>query len=324
MHNILLLILTSFLGTSLSCLGAEEVPWLRFEGPVSHLKIAPNGLYLALLEGVGLTKKHLKIVELLTKEVFLVAESVTENSFQWTPDGNRLLFQEIEGVLPEKANISLFDAKNKTKTIIKKMDYFADYLNISPLDHKLRAISPNGLIRFKLDYKDSKLAKWQRYLSADAGSFVISHNAIYWVPIGGLAFKKLVSTEMISSFAISPDGSILAWATAKNMIFRVKQGEKPEFIDHGQDPYWHPQDKELIYAGARLIGKKVSSFDLKIMQRNHIKSWITTSQLTSERWPNFLPKTKAIIYTKENTTDIYYQEFPLVKVAKKDFLPSHP
>ncbi len=318
---ILLVLGISSLGQALAL--DTEKTWLRFDGPISELKISPNGRHIALIEeGLGNTSK-LELIDLKTKEIFLVSESITENSFQWAPDGYRIFFQELAANLGQiQSQIWAYDASGKTRSKVADLAYIGDYLNVSTLDQKIRLISPKGIFTSQLTYPKSRFAQWQQYGDEGEGSYIASHKIIYWQKRNSTVLRKVKSdTSKVISFILSPDGTSLAWATSAHQIFVSKAGGKPMFVDMGQDPYWHPQSKELIYAGARMVGNKVSSFDLKIANLKGQKRWLTFSQFGSERWPNYLPKAKGFVFTKENTTDLYYREYSLETMAQASDLP---
>ena len=74
----------------------------------------------------------------------------------------------------------------------------------------------------------------------------------------------------------------------------------------GRDPAWHPTKSWLIYAGARLSGRKITGYDLRVTNLKTPGKWQLHTQHSDERYPNWYPGSRKIIYTKMRTTDLYW------------------
>ena len=61
---------------------------------------------------------------------------------------------------------------------------------------------------------------------------------------------------------------------------------RTQVSDYGKDPKG-TNSQNPIYAGAHLIGKKVTGFDLKIADENQNFKWVTRTPVSHERWLNF-------------------------------------
>ena len=78
----------------------------------------------------------------------------------------------------------------------------------------------------------------------------------------------------------------------------------------GYDPVWHPSKEVIIFfSGARKVGNKTISHDIKMMNMYKQHKWLTNTQATDERWPRWLQGDSTLIYTVNKTTDLFTLNF---------------
>ena len=88
-------------------------------------------------------------------------------------------------------------------------------------------------------------------------------------------------------------------------------GGKPSVIGMGFDPKFHPEKELILYAGSRKVGDKTVDTDLRLTDIKGSAKWLTYSQASGERWPQWSKDGRKIIYSIGGTTDIYRLDFRL-------------
>jgi len=183
-------------------------------------------------------------------------------------------------------------------------------LTFDPRDLRMYLMTESGLKTKRIYFPDERLARWQVSQRTDKGKWVVTQNGILWVTQGGYSIRKIEDDgKPIESFDISPDGTAIVWATAGNNIYINRGNSKAVFLDHGRDPKWHPTKLQILYAGARMVGRKAINFDLKISDINGSKRFLTATQSSDERWPQWNLENGVIVFTKERTTDLFTLNF---------------
>lgn len=290
-------------------LQAITAPYLRLtEGP-QHLRLDPKGRFLAYVKGNGL---GLQVIDLTTKAIFDVTQAQVGNSFFWSPDGYRLFYREMMKDKSGKvvSELKVYDCALARNHTFDRWNYATGTLTFDPRDLRMHAMSPKGIKTKRIFFPDERLAKWQISQRNESGKWLATQQAMLWVTQGGFAMRKLEDDNSgISSFDISPDGQSIAWATNKSKIFVSTKGKKSIFIGHGLDPQWHPDKTLILYAGARMVGNQPVNYDIRISDTKSAGRWVTSTQISNERWPQWHIKSDKIIYTLDKTTDIYALDF---------------
>ena len=111
--------------------------------------------------------------------------------------------------------------------------------------------------------------------------------------------------KKIASFDISPDGVSIVWSTAEGKVFYSESGRKPVYIGRGSDPVWHPKKAQILYSAARMVGNKVIDHDIKLVDKRGQGKFLTITQTRNERWPRFLNEGRKIVFTVQNSTDLF-------------------
>lgn len=284
-------------------------PMIRLQEGPSHLRMDPKGRFLAYVKATGL---GLQIVDLTTKNVFEVTKAQVGNSFFWSPDGYRLFYRELKK--DKDGNISseliVFDCVLNRNHTFDRWNYATGTLTFDPRDLRMQTMSSKGIKTKRIYFPDERLAKWQISQRNESGKWLATQQAILWVTQGGFTMRKLDDDNTgISSFDISPDGQSIVWATNKSKIFVSTKGKKPTAIGPGLDPSWHPDRPLILFAGARMVGNTPINYDLRISDIKGSGRWLTSSQISDERWPQWHMKADKILYTIDKSTDIFAVDF---------------
>ncbi len=291
-----------------------ENPWLRLSTDVSHLKVAPKGHFLSFTKGNGL---GLYTIDLSSLEIFEVSQLQVESSSFWSPDGQRLVYREISKNRKNEilSSINVYDCILHQNFMIEHLPLRSGFLTFDPRDLSMYLVHEKGIRVKKLNFPDKRLARWQlmyKARHANEGRWVATPNGIIWATSEGLTIRKMEDDRAgITSFDISPDGRFIAWATRKDNVFVSEAGKKPFKIGNGRDPSWHPEQRLLVYAAARMVGNKPVSYDLRVSDILGTGRFVTATEFSNERWPVWDPKGQRIIYTKAKTTDLFSMEFKL-------------
>jgi dipeptidyl aminopeptidase/acylaminoacyl peptidase len=284
-------------------------PWVRVNQTINHLRLDPKNKFAAFIDSSGL---GLKVLDLKDKAIYQVSKAQIGSSFFWSPDGYRIFYRELTKSSDNKvvSVLKAYDCFLHQSVTVEKMDYPTGILTFDPRDLRMSLMSAKGLKTKRIYFPDERLARWQVAQRTDKGKWVVTQKAVLWVTQGGYSIRKLEDDgSAIESFDISPDGSAIAWATKNGEIYTNRGGSKSKFLDHGRDPKWHPDRLQLIYSGARMVGRQAVNYDLKISDINGSKRFLTSSQFANERWPQWNEKLGQIVFTKDKTTDLYVLDF---------------
>ncbi len=284
-------------------------PFVRASDPLDHLKLDPKGRFGAFIGGKGL---GLSIVDLRSKVVSKVTEGQVGASFFWSPDGFRLFFREL-ALAKDGTTVSTIKAYDAYLSRTVKVDEVpgpTGILTFDPRDLRMQLMTTNGIRTKRIYFPDERLARWQVAQRNESGKWLATQKGLLWVTQGGYAIRKLEDDGTgLESFDISPDGNTVAWATKGGQIFVSKKGKKPSFIGYGRDPRWHPTKPRLLFAGARMVGNKAASYDLKVADLDGAARFLTATQYSDERWPQWHPDGNQILYTIAKTTDLFLLDF---------------
>jgi len=174
----------------------------------------------------------------------------------------------------------------------------------------LQLMSLDGIRTKRIYFPGERLARWQVAQRNEPGKFLATQKGIIWVTQGGYAMRRLKDdAAALDSFDISPDGNWIAWATTEGHIYASHNGKTPKLIGFGRDPRWHPEKPLLVYAGARMVGNHVINYDLRVADMKGGGRFLTSTQYSDERWPQWHPKGNQILYTIAKTTDVYLLDF---------------
>lgn len=287
----------------------ESTAWIRLPTTATQLKISPKGKFIAY---VGDKQLGLSILDMATKRISVVTKQFVGSSFFWSPDGFRIVYREM-GV-NEDAKISsiikVFDSKLNRSIVLNQFDYRTGLLTFDPRDFKFLLMHKTGLHAMHISFPDIRLARWQVAQKEDFGRWVAAQNGVLWLSNGGLSMEKMADDgSAIDSFDVSPDGKSVAWATEKGRVYTSREGAAPTLIGYGKDPDWHPKHNILLYSAFRMTGQTPTGSDLRVIDQDGRGRWVTQTQYSQERWPQWVRDGSGIIFTKDKTTDLYVMDF---------------
>ena len=310
-----LFILMAFLAISHAAMATElpsndtPTPWLRLDTGATYLK---RNRDLSLVAYVPVGANGIRIVDTKTGGIYSATKTASDGSFFWSPDSTRLFFRELtrEGT-KITTRVRAWDHALKKVIDIDTFDGSSGMLSFDPRDNRMLLMHNKGIKMRRLVFPDERLAFWQAAQRGDSGKWVAAAGGMTVITQQGLAMTKLDDDGSgVESFDISPDGSRAAWATKSGRIFTCKHGEAAKFLDFGRDPAWHPEKLILAYAGGRMIGNKAANFNLKISDTKNPGTFITLPGSRSERWPQWLKNGEGLIYTIDDTADIFSIKIP--------------
>jgi Tol biopolymer transport system component len=183
-------------------------------------------------------------------------------------------------------------------------------LTLDPRDQRLQIMGERSVISHQIILPEQRMAKWQMASRVERGKWLATPKAMLWTSLGGRSLQSMTDDgQGLESFAISPDGQSAAWATKLGKVYVSRNGETASFVGPGRDPSWHPTQNVLLYAAARMVGDKATDYDLRLIDSKGVAKWVTQTQHSAERWPQWMPKADQILYTKERTTDLFVLDF---------------
>lgn len=291
-------------------------PWLRADSGLSYLRRNSDMSYIAYVPTGG---TGVRVVETRTGDVYEATKNPTGGSYFWSPDRARLFFRELSQTNGKpRTVVKAWDTVLKKSIEVESVDGSSGYLSFDPRDQRMMLMHDKGIMTKRLVFPDERLAYWQSAQRTDKGKWVAAAGGMTYITQQGFAMEKLSDDGSgIESFDISPQGNLAVWSTKKGKIFASRVGEAAKFIDYGRDPQWHPELDLIVFAGGRMVGNKVSSYDIKIGQLDGPSSFVTATQARDERWPMWSPKGDTIIYTVAGTTDLLTMKVSKTTESKK-------
>lgn len=284
-------------------------PYIRANDPLDHMKLDPKGRFAAFLDAPS---HGLSILDLHSKAVAKVTQGQVGASFFWSPDGFRLFYRELAQAKDGSpiSTVKAYDTYLNRSVALDTVPGSTGYLTFDPRDLRMQLMTNNGIRTKRIYFPDERLARWQVAQRNETGKWLATQKGLLWVTQGGYAIRKLEDDNSgLESFDISPDGNAAAWATTGGQVYVSKKGKTPSLIGFGRDPRWHPQKPLLLYAGARMVGNRAASYDLKVADLDGAARFLTATQYSDERWPQWHPDGNQILYTIGKTTDLFVLDF---------------
>jgi hypothetical protein len=305
--NLLAMLLVCFAsGPLFAVVTAVGKPWMRVPGYFNHMRLDPKGRFVAYQDDDGL---GLSVLDLKTSQVYLVSEGQVGPSFAWSPDGFRLFYRE-QSLMPDggvKSVINAFDCSLFKNVVIDEMSTASGYLTLDPRDLRLQILGPKGVRTQKIYFPSERLAKWQVAQRIEHGKWLATQRSMLWLTHGGITMRKLEDDGSgVESFDLAPHGDRVVWATRNGRIYLSRNGEDPKFVAYGRDPRWHPNRPLFIFSGARTVGNKIVSYDLRIADHEGAAGqYLTATQFSSERWPQWRADSDRVVYAVEQSDELY-------------------
>lgn len=292
-------------------------PFLRGTAALNHMSLDPKGRFLAYIGDDGL---GLSVIDIKTRNIFKVTDAQVGGSFFWSPDGFRLFYREQSKTPPTSDGkaatnevtsvVKAYDCALGRSVVLDEIPMPTGLLTFDPRDLRMHLMSPKGIRTKRIYFPDERLARWQVAQRNEAGKWLATQAGILWVTQGGYAMRRLEDDDTgLDSFDIAPDGDAIAWATKGGKIYMMRSGKPVTMVGYGRDPKWHPEKPRLVYAGARMVGNRAASYDLRVVDGNGTSKWLTSTQHSDERWPHWHPDGNQVIYTMSRTTDVFLVDF---------------
>ncbi|MCX6119578.1 MAG: hypothetical protein NT027_18735 [Proteobacteria bacterium] len=278
--------------------------WLEGKSDFSHMRKNRDMTYIAYVpaENVGLN-----VIKVETGDIYQVTDVFTGGSYFWSPDGARLFYRELksrDGVVT--TSVKAWDAVVKKSVAIQDLAGSSGHLTFDPFENRLMMMHGKGILNRRLVFPDEKLANWQMANRLNRGRFLASNGGMTFLTQNGFVMSKLIDDDSgVESFDLSFKGDSMVWATKYGRIYLSKLGEAPKFIDYGRDPQWHPSKAYFVYAGARMVGNKAASYDLKVSSAFGTPAFLTNTQKADERWPFWSPDGQEIIFTETGSKKLF-------------------
>ncbi len=283
-------------------------PLYRLPSTISNIKPHPKGKYIAYLDK---RNKQLRILDLKSKKILNIAKTQVGGSFFWSPYGFRLFYRYArQNKTGLKTHLAAYDIKLQKSVDIASVDGTTGLLSFDPRDLRLHLYYSKGILTRKIYFPGQRLASWQVAQNKSNSKFVVTQKAVLFLTDSGYTIKRLKDDKSgIQSFDISPDGRSIIWATKAENIYVSQNGEKAQLMTQGFDPQWHPSKEAFLFSGARKLGRKTIQHDIKLMNMFKQSKWLTNTHATDERWPRWLHGESNLIYTVNNTTDLFTLNF---------------
>ena len=208
---------------------ARSERWLRLDSSLHHIKIDPQGKFIAFLKN----RESLSILNLKSKKIYAATrESGIDPSFFWSPYGKRLFFRQNRQKLKGQNYVSIqaYDCHIRKTVHIGNHNNTSGYLTYNPRNQTFHMLDRQGKLETrKLVFGKNRLADWTRFGNNNQGFWIATPNGILWATHGGLEVVKVTNDyRHIEAFAISPDGSSIAWNDETGVIYTSEQGENPD------------------------------------------------------------------------------------------------
>ena len=317
-----LLVISLVVLPQLAAVMPQTKVWLRLQEAITHLRSDPHGRYLAYqAEG----KNTLKVLNLQTKFIFTVSNAYVGGAFFWAPGGHRLFYRELlsevargqkareEAIVSKTAkkpkitsHIKVFDVAQGKPHLLTSLPSSSGMPTFDPRDLTFQIMHDKGITVNKIYYPANRLAKWQVGRRTQGGKWLATQRGMLLVESDGRSYRKLADDNTgLASYAISPRGRAVLWSTQGGRIYLQREGEEVSFIARGRDPSWHPQGRHFVYAKAIFVGSKLVDYDLRLRDDRGQERALTRTRAARERWPVWRKGGQQIIFTREQTMDIF-------------------
>ena len=287
---------------------AKVTALLRADNALNRMRVDPKGRFIAYIGDTGL---GLAVLDLKTKNIYQVTDAQVGASFVWSPDGFRLFYREqvpnSDGHL--KTTVKAFDCALAQSVVLDEMPSASGFLTFDPRDLRLQILSPKGVRTKRIYFPGERLARWQVAQRIELGKWLATQHGMLWLTQGGFAMRRIDDDGSgVESFDISPTGDSVVWATIQGRVYLSQNGKPATLIANGRDPRWHPEEPKIVFAGARMVGNKIIGYDLRLADMQGPGRFLSATQFSDERWPQWQPKSDRILYTIDKTTDAYFME----------------
>lgn len=299
------------------------MPALRMDFSLHNIRANEQQTAIAFTDEDG---KNLRLLDLKSRNVFLISRHKVGHSYFWAPNGFRLVYREM--TRPSKNNTSkiqsvvkVYDTKLKSNVEVGRIDGPSGHLSFDPRDHRFYLLHNDGILSRRLLYPDERFSRWQVAQKTRDGRWIVSLTEIIWLSHDGLSMGAVgPDNSGIQSFDLSPDASTMVWSTKSGRIYTSKKGQKPRYIGEGRNVRWHPAKPMILCTSPRKIGSKIANWDLAIVDSLGNKVFLTETPLSDEESAEWLSAgSEKIIFTVSKSTDLFVMELkpnPMSRISK--------
>ena len=294
------LVLSCFL---IGALRPHSYPWLRITSAMYNMKISANGEFIAFTDRAGF---NLKVLETVSRNVYMVSPHMVMGSFFWSQDGCSLFYTEFSKN-PIKNAKSKVQTSLKTYSCTKKSSDFIEsygdaksFLSYSPKNKTLSIMGDGVVHQKKVVYEGEEPSE------KEAISWIVTQRGVYRLSKDSQSLARISDDDSgISSYDVTSDGERIIWATKSGSIYVAGSGES-KLVTSGIDPRWNHKGSMFVYVSKR--DGVLDEYDLKISDLQGNERYLTATPGLKERFPVWYKRNK-IAYTIENSTDIFMMEF---------------
>lgn len=282
-------------------------PFLRIETHIFYPKLNAKSSVLAFTNHLG---QGLSIVNLQDGQTFRISSEYIGDAFFWAPDGARLFYREISREQDQTVSeLRAYDTYLNKSVLLERYQGITSSIHLDPRDYRFAILSQSGIKTHRLKYPTERLAVWKRSLKTKLGYWLVAGERVFWVSNNGISMRPLGNEEKVYSYAISPDGRSIVWATQEERLYRAQDGERAQFLGRGTDPGWLPNGKTILFSKAKLVGDKIIDHDIAIITLEGSVKDLTSTPDSDERFPIWSDKSATILYTKYMSTDVFEMRF---------------
>ncbi len=281
--------------------------WLRLDDSVSRLKVSPGGKYVAYVNHYN---HSLRLLEVATKKIYQIWKGpVVDELYSWSQDGYRLFYNK-KSEKSHATELVAYDCGNHKNVKIQSFLSPISYLSMNHFDNRIFYLHKKGIGSIKLTYPGKVYDDQIEQRNNPGGYWIVSKKHIFWLKKRGVELGQVFEAESnIVGFDINHDSSAISWSTENGKVYISLRGQEPIFIGFGRDVSWHPNKKLIVFAGQRKQANYLEQgFDLRVANIRGEGRWLTSTGSLNERWPQWYSNENKLLYTKENTTDLFVLE----------------
>ena len=297
---ILLVALSCFM---IGALRPSSYPWLRISSSMYNMKISTNGEFIAFTDKAGF---NLKVLETVSKNVYMVTPHMVMGSFFWSQDNCSLFYTEFSKNPLKNAksqvqtNLKTYSCTKKSSDFIESYGDAKSFLSYSPKNKTLSIMGDGVVHQKKVVYEGEEPS------DKEAISWIVTQRGVYRLSKDSQSLARISDDDSgILSYDVTSDGERIIWATKAGSIYVAGSGES-RLLTSGIDPRWNQKGSMFIYVSKR--DDLLDEYDLKISDLQGNERYLTATPGLKERFPVWYKRNK-IAYTIENSTDIFLMEF---------------
>ena len=304
LSSIIILIVAGILSWFLiGAVKPSTYPWLRISSPMYNMKISTNGEFIAFTDRAGF---NLKVLETVSKNVYLVSPHMVMGSFFWSQDSCSLFYTEFSknpiktAKSQVQTNLKSYSCTKKGSDFIESYGDIKSFLSYAPKTKTLSIMGDGVVHQKKIVFEGEDVS------DKESISWIVTQRGVYRLSKDAQSLVRMNDDDSgISSYDVTSDGEKIIWATKSSSIY-VAGGGESKLVTEGIDPRWNKKGSMFVFVGKR--SGVLEEYDLKIADLQGNERFLTATPGLKERFPVWYKKSK-IAYTIENSTDLFMMEF---------------